>query len=393
MTDTPIKCPKCGTTIQLTEALAAPLIDATNKKHAEELRTSVLEAETKVKDAALLQAQTIVERQMNTAIADAKHAQDDAAKACRDLEEMSRKLTEAQNAQAAAVRKERELADRERELNLTIERQVSAQIASVRIKAQTEAGESVRLKLMERELEKQELVNKIAELQRKADESGSRVHGEVQEVDLENMLKITFPFDTVAEIGKGVNGADVRQEVVSHTGQPCGTILWESKRTKNWSPGWLPKLRTDLREATASIAVLMSLAVPESIKGFGLIDGVWVCTPDYSIALATALRMILLKEHAAVQKQLGAVSSATQVYDYVMGVAFRHRMEAIVEAFNTMGADLEAEKRATLRQWAKRQAQIERIVENTAGMFGDLQGVSSAALKNIDGLALSGGVE
>ena len=215
----------------------------------------------------------------------------------------------------------------------------------------------------------------------------------MQELDLEARLHEAFPFDEITEVAKGVNGADCSQLVRSTSGAVCGTILYESKRTKNWSPSWLPKLREDTRAAKAHIAVLVTQAMPGSTEGFDSIDNVWVVQPKFVIPLATAMRETLVRVHAASQAQDGMKSKAEEVYSYITGPQFKHRVESLVEAFTVLREDLEAEKRATLRQWAKREAQIERVVGSTTGMFGDLQGISGKALPDATGLQLEGGGE
>jgi hypothetical protein len=360
----------------------------------------VTEMKAELGHTALVQAQTIVERQMETARRDAQRAQEDAKKADaanlqaqRDLEDMTRKLTKAQQAEAEALKLKRELADKERELELTIERRVTESAAALRNQAKAEVAESFKLQLSQQELHAQELRSQIEELKRKSEEASQRTQGEVQELDLEATLRTAFPFDVIAEVAKGVNGADCTQLVRSHTGQDCGIILYESKRTKNWSPGWLPKLRTDMRAANANIAVLVTQAMPGDTEGFDSVDGVWVVQPKFVQPLAMALRETLVRVHAVAQAHDGMKDKAELVYAYMTGVQFRNRVEAIVEAFTTMNEDLQAEKRATLRVWAKREAQINRTIESTAGLFGDLQGISGKALPEIAGLALPGGAE
>jgi hypothetical protein len=344
---------------------------------------------------ALVQAQTIVERQMETAMADARRAQADAAaadaanlKACRDLEDMQRKLTAAQAAQAEALRKERELADRERELTLTVERGITEGVDRARQQARTEADEAARLRLMERDQTIAGLQVKIEELAHRAEVTSQQLAGEVQELDLEQQLRAKFPFDAIVEVGKGVNGADVTMLVTAPSGARCGVILFESKRTKNWSPGWLPKLREDGRAAQADLLVLVTQAMPKDVDGFDCTDNVWVVQPRLAVALTVALRDGLLRVHATKQAQEGQLTKSEEVYSYVTGPQFKRRVEAIVESYTTMQEDLTAEQKAVQRQWAKRAAQIERVLTSTSGMFGDLQGIAGRALPAPVGLEL-----
>jgi hypothetical protein len=190
------------------------------------------------------------------------------------------------------------------------------------------------------------------------------------------------------EVGKGVNGADVTMLVTAPSGARCGVILFESKRTKNWSPGWLPKLREDGRAAQADLLVLVTQAMPKDVDGFDCTDNVWVVQPRLAVALTVALRDGLLRVHATKQAQEGQLTKSEEVYSYVTGPQFKRRVEAIVESYTTMQEDLTAEQKAVQRQWAKRAAQIERVLTSTSGMFGDLQGIAGRALPAPAGLDL-----
>jgi hypothetical protein len=171
-------------------------------------------------------------------------------------------------------------------------------------------------------------------------------------------------------------------------GQPCGAILWETKRTKNWSDGWLSKLRADLRAANAEIAVLVSRALPKDIDTCAQIDGVWVTDPRFAIPLVVALRQTLIEVANTREAQNGQETKMELIYQYLTGPKFRHRVEAIVEKFSDMQADLDREKKAMTRLWAKRESQIHGVIESTVGMYGDLQGIAGQAIQEIEGLDL-----
>jgi hypothetical protein len=318
-----------------------------------------------------------------------------AVQARQEAEQLRAKLAEAQKAQAEALRKERELDDRERELELTVERRIGEGVGAARDAARRDADEANRLKLLEKDTLLESMQKKVEELNQKITQGSQQMQGEVQELDLQAKLTAAFPFDSITEVAKGVNGADCSQVVASPTGAHCGLILWESKRTKNWSDGWLPKLREDGRKAQADLLVIVSQTLPEELSAasFGCIDSVWVCAPLLATTLALALRATLLAVHNTKQVQAGMLSKSEEVYAYVTGPQFRHRVEALVEAFTAMNEDLAAEQKSMQRQWAKRATQIERILTSTTGMFGDLQGIAGKALPEPVGLALPGSVD
>lgn len=168
----------------------------------------------------------------------------------------------------------------------------------------------------------------------------------------------------------------------------CGAILWESKRTKNWSDGWLVKLRQDQRAAKADVAIIVSQVLPKDMETFGLVDGVWVTHPRAALPVAVTLRHSLIEIMAARKASEGQHTKTEMVYEYLTGPRFRLRVQAIVEAFSSMQEDLDKEKKAITKQWAKREEQIHRVMQATVGMYGDLQGIAGKTLQEIEGLEL-----
>ena len=306
------------------------------------------------------------------------------------------KLAEAQKAQAELIRKERELDDAKREMDLTVEKKIQEGLTTVREQARKEAEEQLKLKVMEKEQTIASMQRQIEELKRKAEQGSQQLQGEVQELALEELLSTKFPRDIIEPVPKGEHGGDILQRVSGPFGKTCGTILWESKRTKNWSDSWLGKLREDQRAAKAEIAVIVSQTLPKGVETFELIDGVWVTHPRAALPVAMTLRNTLIEVACARQSTEGQQTKMEMVYQYLTGPRFRQRVQAIVEAFSSMHEDLEKEKRAITKQWAKREEQIHRVMQATVGMYGDLQGIAGKTLQEIEGLgfpALEEGTE
>jgi len=419
MTEPTIICPNCKTEIKLTESLAAPLIEATRKQYEEQLaqKDSDIAAREKAareKEKELTEARARLDEQVADQVAKqlkadrtriaAEEAKKAKLAAATDLEEKARELSElqealdknnakladAQKAQAELIRKQRELDDAKRELELTVETKVQESLAETREKAKKEVEESMRLKVAEKEQTITSMQKQIADLKRRAEQGSQQLQGEVQELELENLLGAKFPHDAIEAVPKGEFGGDVLQRVGRNIGQDGGTILWESKRTKNWSDGWLTKLRSDQRTAKAEIAVIVSVALPKGVETFEFIDGVWVVHPRAALPVASMLRQSLIEIATVRQASAGQQTKTELIYQYLTGPRFRQRVEAIVEAFSTMQEDLDKEKRAIMRQWAKRDAQIERVMNATVGMYGDLQGIAGKSIQEIEGLELKG---
>jgi hypothetical protein len=411
MAEPTITCPNCKSEIKLTESLAAPLLEATRKDFEQRLATKDAEVgrrETLLREqhASLAKDRGELEAMVEQRVVRERDriAEEEAAKARRllniqiadkdkqlaelndVLKDRDVKLGEAQKAQADLVRKQRELDDARREVELTVETRVQESIAGVRDKARKEAEESLGLKVREKEETINAMQRQIEELKRKAEQGSQQLQGEVQELALEAMLRAKFPRDNIDPVPKGEYGGDVLQSVIGASGQPCGTILWEIKRTKNWSDAWLSKLRDDQRAAKADVALLVSQALPKEVHTFDLVDGVWVAESRCAIPVAIALRESLISLAGARQASEGQMTKMELMYQYLMGPRFRHRVEAIVEKFTDMQDDLDRERKATTRLWAKREEQIRGVIEATAGMYGDLQGIAGKTLREIEGL-------
>ncbi|MGZ8494484.1 MAG: DUF2130 domain-containing protein [Candidatus Binatia bacterium] len=415
MAEPTIICPQCKTEIKLTESLAAPLLADVKRQFEQRLAQKDADmarreqslnerADTIEKTKANLDQQIAAKLQQERVRIAAEEQQkakmvlgndlNQKVKEISTLQEVLKqrdaKLAEAQQAQAELIGKQRELDDALRELDLTIAKRVQADLGSERDKAKKEAEDELKFKVMEKDQTITAMQRQIEELRRRAEQGSQQLQGEVQELELEALLAAKFPRDTIQPVPKGEFGGDVLQRVVGPLNQICGTILWETKRTKNWSDGWLPKLREDQRMAKAEIAVIISQALPKEVDTFGLVDGVWVADPKVALPVALSLRQSLVEVAAARQASEGQQTKMEMVYGYLTGPRFRQRVQAIVEAFSSMKEDLDREKKAITRQWAKREEQIDRVMQATVGMYGDLQGIAGRTLQEIEGLEFQG---
>ena len=417
MTDPTITCPNCKTEIKLTESLAAPLLASTRLAFEKQIAQkdsdmAAREAAMRAKEKSLADAKRDLDAQVADTVAStlkserirvvAEESKKARLAAANEIDEKSRALTElqdvlkvqdakladAQKAQADLIKKQRELDDAKRELELTVETRVQSGLNEVRTLARREAEDGMKLKVAEKDQTIFSMQKKIEELKQKAEQGSQQLQGEVQELELENLLRSKFPFDVVEPVPKGEFGGDALQRVNSAGATPCGSILWEFKRTKNWSDGWLAKLREDQRSAKADVCVLVSQVLPKGVEAFDLMEGVWVASPRVIIPVAMMLRQGLLQLSQSRALSEGQHTKTEMVYQYLTGPRFKQRVEAIVEAFSSMQDDLDKERKVIMKQWAKRQEQIERVMGATVGMYGDLQGIAGKSLQEIEGLEL-----
>jgi hypothetical protein len=368
MADQSIACPSCGKRITLTRALRA------------EIETS-LKAEFSERERALRQE---YERKLE---ADRERVEKDAAKKLEktlgqevavlqdQLKEQARELDEARRVELALRKREQSLERKQADLEVTIARGLAEERAKLVAETKDRLADEHRLKDSEKERQLADMRRQIEDLKRKADQGSQQLQGEAGEDQLEAILRNAFPLDDISGIGQGVRGADVLHVVVDPRGARRGAILWECKNARNWSDGWVAKLKTDQRSLHADVAVLVTASLPKDCRRFTMIDGVLVTDFACAAALAAVLRSNLLElaqaRHAALQKH----DTLELLYRYLSGLEFRHRVEAVVEAFTAMRADLEQERRAAERAWSRRAKQIEAVTFNVSGLYGDLQGM------------------
>lgn len=366
MSDIVVKCPSCSKEVKLSESLTADLFADERAKIAVEEKRKAQEALS----------------------SDLKQKAENLAELQLLLKNNQVKLTESQKVQAEAIRKQREFEDKERELELTIEKRVQATSSTLREKLAKETEERYQIKMAEKDQAMASLKRDLEEMKRKAEQGSQQLQGEVLELELENMLRLRFPIDSIEPVAKGQRGADVIQKVIAPSGQYCGSLLWESKRTKNWSDGWIAKLKDDQRAAKIDIAILVSQTLPKDIESFDLIEGVWITHPKTAMPLAMSLRNSLIELASLRLASEGQDTKIEIVYQYLTGPRFRQRVQAIVESFSVMKEDLDREKRAITTLWQKRETQIERVMNSTVGMYGDLQAIAGQSLQEIAGLSL-----
>jgi hypothetical protein len=402
-----ITCPSCGFEIAVSETLAAQIrqqlrqeIDVETQRKSTELakRQDTVRQKEELLEAARLSLEQDVANRVAQAQERLLHEAEIKANQAvsleiQDLEEQlataKGRLVETQKAELELRKERRELETRQQELQLTVTRTLDSERAALREQAKQEADEQYRLKEADMHKLVADLRNQIGDLKRKSEQGSQQAQGEVMEQEIETVLRQLFPLDTLDPVPVGVHGGDVLQHVHDESGKECGAILWESKRTKAWSDAWLPKLRDDQRAAKAHLSVLATEELPKGLLNFGCIEGNWVTNRACLAGLATALRAGLLelgRTRAALQ---GQQTKMEFLYEYLSGPEFSQRVAGIVEAFTNMKRDLDSEKRAMHRLWAKREKQLERATLNCTALYGDVGGFIDADLQHIPELELA----
>lgn len=298
----------------------------------------------------------------------------------RDSEE---KLKAARQKELEFLQKEQSFKTKEAELELTVQRKLTAEreklTADIRKLEEQKVAEKeneyqLKLKELEKQLEDQK---KLAEeMKRKAEQGSMQLQGEVQELALEEMLRNAFPFDIISEVGKGVRGADCIQTVRNNFGQECGKMIYESKRTKDFSADWIEKLKADMRNQKADISIIVTQAMPKDMNSFGIKDGVWICGFSDVKALAHVLRDGIVKVFQAAKSHENKGDKMHLLYDYLTSTEFAEQWKAIREGFMSMKLSIQKERDAMEKLWKAREKQLEKVLLNAAHIKGSVEGIA-----------------
>jgi hypothetical protein len=365
-----IKCPHCGEQVEISEAII------------HELQAQVREEEQKK-----LKAQFEEEK-----------AKEQAEREKRLREEFQEENKQREKELKEAKEKELELKEqleKEAEEREKIEEKIRLEAKKA---AEKEAEEAQALKLKEKDIQMDQ-IKKLAEelrranedLKRKLEQGSQQMQGEALELDLEEKLKVTFPNDEFVPIPKGVEGGDIWQKV-RFNGKVVGSIIWETKRTKAWSNGWVTKLKDDAGKISASEAIIVSQVLPNEVKNFDRKDGVWLTTYEHALGICRYVRFLITTVATIKSSASHTEEEWGQIRDYMMSDSFKHRMQSHFDNVNALRVSLEAEKRSTILRWKKQELLIQKLDTNTTNFYGELQSIvpNLPEIKGIDNLITNG---
>lgn len=414
MSEQNIICPQCSYHIPLNEALSHQIKEKFAKEFEKEMkkqRDEVVAQQKAVEEAQAALANK--EKSMSETIqkeVDAKlqkdklemwkKAQEEAEKRSKEKYELELKdlqeekmekdkqLEEAKKQELELRKKARELEEQKKNMDLELQRRLDEEAKKIEEQTKKQAEEENRLKLMEKDKQMEILKKTIEDLKRQSEQGSMQIQGEVQEADLKQLLQNTFPQDLIEDVPTGVHGADLIQTVKDNFGKNAGIIVWESKNTKTWSQDWIKKMKDDRALVQGDLCILISQALPDGIESFGLIDGVWVVNYAAAIPLATVLRFHLSNLSQAKLSLQGKDEKMEILYTYLTGTQFKNHIDGIVSAFISMQNELEREKRSMKTIWQRRQKEIDRVVNNTTALYGDIKGIFGASLPQVAELEL-----
>lgn len=379
-----IICPHCKQQFPLSQAMQHEIEEKVKSSHLQEIEALKNEYQHQLEEAT-----------KNSAIKAAEKARQEAQKELQDLKnqvtELETKSIEFTEKELAYLKREREIAAKENQLELDKQRFINQKTEELQSSIREEVEAELSTKLSEKDLKIARLEKLADELKKKAQQGSGEVQGEAFEVELENLLRQMFAVDEFEPVPRGKRGADIIQKVRTDNLRQCGTIIWEAKNAENWSDNWVVKLKADMRQTAGDcVGIIVSKALPKTVKRFGYVDGIWVSDFYSAVGLATAIRMKFQELHQTKAAIAGRSSIRDLIYVYVTGNDFRNRIEATGEALRDMKLDIDRERAAMEKNWAKREKQLFRVVQNMAGVYGDLSGLG-AQLQQVKTLELEAG--
>lgn len=411
---THINCPNCGTEIDVNEILTEQVEDQLEKKFQKQLaeslekervKTKASEAKLQAEREALAKQLDEYQDKLDSAVSSKvkaerikletklkKKLEDDNAEMLKSLQaelnEKSEQVKELNKSKALISKLEREKEEIKGTVELEIQKKLSEKLVSEREKIQKSEETKAQFKIAEQDKVIQQLTEQTKILQRKAEQGSMQLQGEVQELAIEEWLASSFPLDSIDEVKKGAHGADCLQIVNTRNRQNCGTILYESKRTKSFQPAWIEKFKVDILDKKATFGVLVTEVMPSDMERLGQKDGVWVCTFDEFKSLSKVLRESVIQLSTALVTQDNKGDKMGMLYDFLTGNEFKMQVEAIVSGFTQMETDLAKEKRAMQKIWSQREKQINKVIDNTVHMYGSIKGIAGNAVQSIPMLEL-----
>lgn len=372
-----IVCPHCKQSIPLSDALSHEIKEKYRQILIEDRKKTAAEYQKKLEEAQkeiLATATKKAEQQLSLQLKDSENEREELKQQNKTLQEQLLELTKTL----------RQLKTDSEQKQLEFEKKLAQEEEKIREDAKKKTDEEYRLKMLENEKKLADALRVNDELKRKLEQGSQQTQGEVLELELESLLKTEFPFDEIKPVAKGVRGGDLVQVVRNNAGKACGSIIWESKRTKTWGGDWIQKLKDDQRQIKAELAVIVSEIMPVDLKNFGEREGVWITNFTFAVNLAYALRKMLLEVSLVRAGSDGKKEKMEVLYNYIYGTEFRQRIEAIMEAFTSLQSNMEKEKRWFAAKWAKEEKDIRKVLDNTMGLSGDLQSITGKSLPDVD---------
>lgn len=409
MSQNNISCPECGHNIDISNALKHELelefksrLQKEKQKMVEDhmrkenaLQDMVKDFEEKKRRENELFQERVAKERKNLETEVKKKVESDYELKLRaqkeELEEKQLKLRALQEKEIENEKLKRDMQELRGSVELDMQKQLNEERTKIQEAAEKQASVKMEMELRERDKKLEDQKKLIDEMKRKSEQGSMQMQGEIQELAIEEWLDSNFPYDTVDEIKKGARGGDCIQIVRDNLGHECGTIYYESKRTKQFQPSWIEKFKQDIRNKGADIGVIVTESMPKKMERMGEMKGIWICSFEEFKSLCFVLRDTVLRIHQVSEQQKGKGDKMSMLYGYLTSNEFKMRMEAIVEGFSQMNENLAKEKRSAMAMWKRREKEIAKVTQNTIEMYGSIKGIAGKAIPSVEQLELPEG--
>lgn len=400
-----LNCPECGTQIDVDALMISQFRDSIRKDLRDEMNERELELQSKqdefdemsrsfAKDKADLEkrVQEQVSEQLSTREAEIKleigrKVQEETAIQLQGLEDelvkKSKQLKAANKDKAELIRLQRELEEQEARIVLQKEQELTKRLDEAREYIREQVANESQLKMKEKEKLIADLKTKLDEAKRKVEQGSMQLQGEIQELEIIDILQNAYPFDEITQSKKGANGADILQAVNTQFSVRIGNIYYESKRTQAYSDKWIPKLKNDNLSIKADILVLVTETLPKGMNKWGIVDDVWVCDMNSVKELSLVLRYGLLKVFAVAQTQHKSKEKSELLYTYITSDEFKNLFENIVRGFKSIQESHHNEQLKIKRLWIEREKQLQQILSNQVEHYGSLRDIGGDSVVKI----------
>lgn len=372
-----IKCPHCGKKFPLDQAMTHEIkekLEIETGKKLDEEKKRLNEEARNWREGQLIKLKEKAKEEMELQLKDKSNELEELRNQNKKFQEQLLELNKTLRLMRTSMEDQK----------LELDKKLLNEQNRIRQDEQKKFEDQYKLKFLEIEKQNNDLKKSLEEARRKAEQGSQQLQGEVLELEFENILRREFPYDEIKEVPKGIRGADILQVVINNYGKTVGTIVWESKRTKSWSEGWITKLKEDQRSIKADLAVIVTQVLPAGIKNFLSKNRVWISNYDSIIGLATVLRDSLIRIAAVRLSEVDKQDKKTILWNYLNGIEFQNRIEAIGDIYSQMQEELEIEKRWFIKKWAKQEKNIRQVIDNISGMDGDLKSIMGKQLPEIN---------
>jgi len=374
-----IKCPHCGKKFPLDTAMTHEIkekLEVETSKKLEDEKKRLNDEARSWREGQLTKLKEKAKEEMELQLKDKSNELEELRNQKKALQEQTLELNK-------LIRQIKQESDNRR---IEMEKKLMTSQEKIREEEKRKSDEENKLKILEKDKKISDAMKMVEEYKRKLEQGSQQSQGEVMEDELKKILGTEFPYDTISDVPKGIRGADLVQTVKNNAGKECGTILWESKRTKAWTEGWISKLKQDQREIKAELAIIVTQIMPQGIKNFGLKDGIWVVDYKTVIGAAISLRNNLIEVFGVRSANRGKQEKKEILWNYLTSIEFKQRVEAIYESYSGLYQELQKEKDWFTHKWAREEKNISLIKDNLLGMHGDLEGIVGKTLPELEQL-------